>query len=69
MTTTSEVAQRNRSGLEAACQAVAGQAAVSGWTGEELQRIGGAQELRLASRRRDASLGPFTTMWVVRAGK
>ena len=69
MTATSEVAQRNRSGPEAACQAVAGQAAVSGWTGEELQRIGGAQELRLASRRRDASLGPFTTMWVVRAGK
>ena len=47
---------------------MAGQAAVSGWTGEELQRIGGAQELRLASRRRDASLGPLTTMWVVRSG-
>jgi hypothetical protein len=41
---------------------------VNGWTGEELQRIGGAEELRLASRRRDGSLQPFTTMWVVRAG-
>jgi hypothetical protein len=41
---------------------------VSGWTGEELQRIGGAAELRLAPRRQDGSLRPFTTMWVVRAG-
>ena len=41
---------------------------MSGWTDEELQRIGGAEELRLASRRQDGSLRPFTTMWVVRAG-
>ncbi len=41
---------------------------MSGWTGEELQRIGGAPELRLAARRQDGSLRPFTTMWVVRAG-
>ena len=41
---------------------------MSGWTAEELQRIGGAQELRLASRRQDGSLRSFTTMWVVRAG-
>ena len=41
---------------------------MSGWTGEELQRIGGAQELRLASRCQDGSLRPFTTMWVVRIG-
>jgi hypothetical protein len=41
---------------------------VSGWTAEELRRIGGAEELRLASRRQDRSLRPFTTMWVVRAG-
>jgi Uncharacterized protein conserved in bacteria (DUF2255) len=41
--------------------------AVSGWTGEELRRIGGAEELRLASRRQDGSLRPFTTMWVVQA--
>jgi hypothetical protein len=41
---------------------------VSGWSGEELQRIGGAQELRLAARRQDGSLRPFTIMWAVRAG-
>jgi len=41
---------------------------VSGWTGEELQRIGGVPELRLAARRQDGSLRPFTTMWVGRAG-
>ena len=41
---------------------------MSGWTGEELQRIGGAPELRLTSRRQDGSLPPFTTIWVVRAG-
>jgi hypothetical protein len=41
---------------------------VSGWTGEDLQRIGRADELRLASRREDGSLRRFTTMWVVRAG-
>jgi len=41
---------------------------MSGWTGEELQHIDGADELRLASRRQDGSLRPFTTMWVVRTG-
>lgn len=41
---------------------------MSGWTREELQRIGDAQELQLASRRTDGSLQPFTTMWVVRVG-
>jgi hypothetical protein len=41
---------------------------VSGWTAEELQRIGGAQELRLAARRQDGSLRPSTIMWVIRAG-
>ena len=41
---------------------------MSGWTSEELQRIGSAEELRLAARRQDGSLRPFTTMWVVRAG-
>ena len=41
---------------------------MSGWTGEELRRVGGAEELRLASRRQDGSLRPFTTMWVVQAG-
>jgi hypothetical protein len=41
---------------------------VSGWSAEELRRIGSAEELRLASRRQDGSLRPCTTMWVVRAG-
>ncbi len=41
---------------------------MSGWTSDELQRIGSAEELRLAARRQDGSLRPFTTMWVIRAG-
>jgi hypothetical protein len=38
------------------------------WTDEELQRVGDAQELQLASTRTDGSLRPYVTMWVVRAG-
>ena len=38
------------------------------WSDEELHRIGEAQELQLASTRRDTSLRPYVTMWVVRAG-
>jgi len=38
------------------------------WAPEELQRIGAAEQIRLASRRLDGSLRPFVTMWVVRAG-
>ena len=38
------------------------------WTSDELERIGAAEELRLASRRPDGSLRPYVTMWVVRAG-
>jgi len=38
------------------------------WGAEQLNRIGGAQELELASRRRDGSLRAFVTMWVVRVG-
>ena len=41
---------------------------MSGWTSGELQRIGHAEELRLAPRRPDGSLRPPTTMWVVQAG-
>ena len=41
---------------------------MSGWTGEELRRAGRAEELQLASRRSDGTLGPYTTMWVVRSG-
>ena len=38
------------------------------WRGDELERIGAAEELRLASLRRDGTLRPYVTMWVVRAG-
>jgi hypothetical protein len=37
----------------------------SGWTDDELTRIGDATELQLASRRPDRT---YTTMWVVRVG-
>jgi hypothetical protein len=37
------------------------------WTADELDRIGNAGELRLASGRGDGSLRPYVTMWVVRA--
>lgn len=35
---------------------------------QERERIGAADELRLASRREDDSLRPFVTMWVVAVG-
>ena len=38
------------------------------WTDHELDRIGGAEELELASRRSDGGLRPYVTMWVVRVG-
>ena len=38
------------------------------WTDDELNRIGKAEELRLASARPDGTLRPYVTMWVVRAG-
>ncbi|HEV8622235.1 MAG TPA: DUF2255 family protein [Actinomycetota bacterium] len=39
---------------------------MTGWTEEELGRIE-ARELQLASFRRDGTLRPYVTMWVVRA--
>ena len=39
---------------------------MSSWTADELDRIGRATELQVASRRRDGSLRPFITIWVVR---
>jgi hypothetical protein len=36
------------------------------WSSDELDRIGTAEELQLASRRADGTLRPFVTMWVVR---
>ena len=41
---------------------------MSSWSGDELDRIGGAEELGIASRRADGSLRPHITIWVVRAG-
>jgi hypothetical protein len=38
------------------------------WTIEELDGIGRATELQVASRRPDGSLRPFVTIWVVRNG-
>jgi hypothetical protein len=39
---------------------------MSGWTPDELAKIGQAEELQLASQRRDGSLRNPVTMWVVR---
>jgi len=33
------------------------------WTSDELAAIDAASELRIASRRRDGTLRPFTTIW------
>src|SRR5262245_3222417 len=37
------------------------------WNQDELRAIGGADELRISSRRPDGKLGPFVTIWAVRA--
>jgi len=41
---------------------------MTGWTKDELERIGAAEELRLASRRDDGSLRKPVIIWVVRLG-
>jgi hypothetical protein len=41
---------------------------MSRWSSEELDRIGGATELRITSRRGDGSLRRYVTIWVVRVG-
>jgi hypothetical protein len=41
---------------------------MTGWSADELARIGRSTELQIASRRPDASLRPFVTIWVVRSG-
>lgn len=40
---------------------------MTAWTSDELARIGGAEELQLATARPDGTLRPYVTMWVVRA--
>jgi hypothetical protein len=41
---------------------------MSGWTAEELDEIGAADELEIAALRPDGSLRRSTTIWVVRVG-
>ena len=41
---------------------------MSSWTSDELNRIGKAGELRIASLRRDGTLRNPVTIWVVRLG-
>jgi len=41
---------------------------MTAWTGEELARIGAADELELAALRRDGTLRKPVTIWVVRHG-
>ena|SRR5579884_1219336 len=40
-----------------------------GWSADDLDRIGQAEELQLASRRSDGTLSAYVTMWVVREGE
>lgn len=42
---------------------------MSGWTNDELNRIGEAEELNLSPVRRDGTLREPVTMWVVRNGE
>ncbi|MDX3612390.1 DUF2255 family protein [Streptomyces europaeiscabiei] len=42
--------------------------ATSAWTGQELDSIEHAEELEIASLRRDGELGSRRTIWVVRVG-
>jgi hypothetical protein len=41
---------------------------MTAWTNEELTKIGAADELQIASLRRDGTLRHRTTIWVVRLG-
>ena len=41
---------------------------MNAWSPAELERIGRATELKIASRWRDGRLRPYVTIWVVRAG-
>lgn len=41
---------------------------MNAWTSDELQKIGTAEELQIASLRRDGTLRKPTTIWVVRVG-
>ena len=41
---------------------------MSGWASDELDRVGSAEELELASAKADGTLRTPVTIWVVRAG-
>jgi hypothetical protein len=41
---------------------------MSGWSADELTRVGRADELRIASCRADGSLRAYITIWAVRDG-
>jgi hypothetical protein len=41
---------------------------MTAWTSDELEKIGAAEELRIASLRRDGTLRNPVTIWVVRHG-
>lgn len=41
---------------------------MTGWTKDELTKIGKAEELEIASYRRNGALGDPVTIWVVRRG-
>ncbi len=41
---------------------------MTSWTSDELDRIGSAEELRIATLRRDGTLRKPVTIWVVRLG-
>ncbi len=41
---------------------------MTGWTSSELDRIGAAEELEIASLRKDGTLRKSRTIWVVRIG-
>jgi hypothetical protein len=41
---------------------------MSDWTAADLDRIGSATELEIATRRADGSLRPYVPIWVVRVG-
>jgi hypothetical protein len=41
---------------------------MSDWTEDELDRVGKADELEIASYRADGTLRPYVTIWTVRAG-
>jgi hypothetical protein len=42
--------------------------ATTSWSGDDLARIGRAEELAVTSLRPDGTLRPYVTIWVVRAG-